>query len=40
MLRPDPNCTGLPSGDYFYRVRAKNSCGTSGWKKGAEIEVD
>jgi hypothetical protein len=31
---------GLPSGDYFYRVRAKNSCGTSGWRKGAEIEVD
>lgn len=31
---------GLPSGDYFYRVRAKNNCGTSGWRDGAEIEVD
>jgi len=32
--------SGLSADSYFYRVRAKNSCGTSGWREGGEIEVD
>lgn len=32
--------TGLDDGTYYYRVRAENSCGSSGWRTGGEIVVD
>ena len=31
--------TGLAQGSYYYRVRATNSCGNSGWRSGSLIKV-
>ena len=31
--------SGLGVGTYYYRVRAKNSCGSSGWRNGGAIVV-
>lgn len=31
---------GLGMGEYYYRVRAKNNCGSSGWRNGDMIDID
>ena len=33
------NETGVPIGNYWYRVRASNSCGDSGWTSSSKCEV-
>lgn len=33
------NESGLADGNYYYRVRANNTCGSSGWRNGGQIVV-
>ena len=33
------NQSGLGDGTYYYRVRASNSCGESGWRSGSAVTV-
>jgi len=36
---PSYNQTGIGSGTFYYRVRANNSCGSSGWRNGGAVVV-